>query len=350
MINSPFNISFGEIPMHYISRKTEFEEIASVFGSDHPESKIMIITGPRGSGKTVLLSSIKNHFECQKKWITIDVNPNDDILEQIAAKLFETGKLKKLFTKAEFNFSFQGIGFSIHGEEPISNIYSLLEKMIKYLKNKNYRLLLTIDDVSSNDFMKIFAHTYQSYLREGYDVFLLMTGLYENIEKISNAKNLTFLARSPKLYLDKLNMREIAFSYRDIFNIDLDDAIRLAKQTNGYAYGYQLLGSILYKNNKTKIDNDVLSKYDLFLDDNSYSLIWKELSTNEKNILKAVSKTDGNIKNIIAEANITNSALQVYKTALYKKGIIDTSLRGKIGFNLPRFKEFVDFQIQFEEA
>ena len=346
--NSPFNVSFGEKPNNLIERSEEFNQITSVFDNDNPETKIIILTGARGVGKTVLLSSIKKYYDNLDNWISLDANPNLDILEQLASKIYEYGKIKKLFLKTEFNFSFKGLGFSIKGDNPVSSIQVLLDKMLKYLKDKKVKVLITIDDIISNEEVKIFAHAYQSFIREGYLLYFIATGLYENIEKLSNEKNLTFLSRAPKLYLGKLNLKAITYSYMDIFNIDEDAAIKIAKQTNGYAYAYQLLGSILYKNDKKKIDKEVLRKYDLYLDDNSYSLIWNSLSSNEKKILYAVVNTNATIKEIINNSNLTNSSIQVYKKQLVKKGIIDDSTRGKLEFVLPRFKEFVLFQYKLE--
>ena len=346
--NSPFNVSFGEKPNNLIERSEEFNQITSVFDNDNPETKIIILTGARGVGKTVLLSSIKKYYDNLDNWISLDANPNLDILEQLASKIYEYGKIKKLFLKTEFNFSFKGLGFSIKGDNPVSSIQVLLDKMLKYLKDKNVKVLITIDDIISNEEVKIFAHAYQSFIREGYLLYFIATGLYENIEKLSNEKNLTFLSRAPKLYLGKLNLKAITYSYMDIFNIDEDAAIKIAKQTNGYAYAYQLLGSILYKNDKKKVDKEVLRKYDLYLDDNSYSLIWNSLSSNEKKILYAIVNTNATIKEIINNSNLTNSSIQVYKKQLVKKGIIDDSTRGKLEFVLPRFKEFVLFQYKLE--
>ena len=141
---------------------------------------------------------------------------------------------------------------------------------------------------------------------------------------------------------------------KKVFSMDFDgrtieiETGELAKQTNGYAYGYQLLGSILYKSQKKKIDNDVLRKYDLSLDDNSYSLIWNSLSQNEKKIMYSIVNTNSSIKEIITDSGLTNSSIQVYKKQLVKKGLLDDSKRGKLDFMLPRFKEFVEFQYKIE--
>ena len=348
-LNSPFNITFGEQPINYINRTFEFKTITDVFDSATPESKIMIITGPRGCGKTVLLSQIKKKYDEENNWITADINPNGDILEQLASRIYESGKVKKLFIKAEFNFSFKGIGLTIHGDEPVSSVYTLLDKMFKYLKQKNIKVLITIDDCATNDNMKIFAHSYQSFIRENYPAYLLITGLYENIDKLEKTNNLTFLARAPKIFLGKLSLRAITLAYKEVFNISEEEAIKIASQTNGYAYGFQLLGSLLYKNNKTKVDRTILEKYDLSLDDNAYSMIWESISEVEKNVLITIASGDGSVKKILEESGLTNSALQVYKKKLQNKGLIDASVRGKLSFTLPRFKEFVAFQAKLLE-
>ncbi len=101
------------------------------------------------------------------------------MLEQLAGKIYENGKVKKLFVKTEFSFSFKGLDFSIKGENPVSNIESLLDRIFTYLSNKNINVLVLIDDVSNNQYIKQFIQTYQQFIRSKYKVFLLMTGLYE---------------------------------------------------------------------------------------------------------------------------------------------------------------------------
>ena len=54
--NNPFNISFGEEPKELICRNNEFNEIIETFNSITPISKVLIISGPHGAGKTVLLA------------------------------------------------------------------------------------------------------------------------------------------------------------------------------------------------------------------------------------------------------------------------------------------------------
>ena len=164
-MNSSFSLSFGLLPSSYINREYASRQIWDDFSLDFPLSHMYIISGVRGSGKTVLLASITNKMKEDNNWIIVDVNPNRDVLEQVAAGLYENSKVKHLFLSKSFSFSFHGFGFSIEGKEPVSNIKTIVEKMLDVIKKQNKRVLITIDEASNNNSMRSFAHDFQSFLR-----------------------------------------------------------------------------------------------------------------------------------------------------------------------------------------
>ena len=345
---NPFNITFGKLPIKIINRQEVSEKIITSFTYKNPTTQLYTLVGPRGCGKTVLMTSIANYFKEDKKWIVVDLNPHDDMMEQLAASIYQNGKVKRLFVKAEFSFSFQGVGFSISGSNPVSNIFSLLDLMFEYLKKKDYSVLVTIDEANNNEYMKVFAHSFQSMIRKDYPIFLLMTGLYENISSLENEKSLTFLYRAPKIYLEPLNLRAIAYSYMDQLGMEEDEAIKAAKLTKGYAFAYQLLGYILFEQGKTIVDKAVIREFDLLLDEKSYSKIWSELTEKEKDIIIAVAKGNNKNQDLMEELGMRSNYLATYKILLRKKGIIDTDERAILKFALPRFKEFVLFRIELD--
>ncbi len=93
-MRNPFNVTFGELPQSLISREKEMDTIKKAFLDEHPEAKAYVISGPRGSNKTVLLTSLAKSFK-DDGFMTIDLNPFEDLNEQFAAKLYEEGRLKK---------------------------------------------------------------------------------------------------------------------------------------------------------------------------------------------------------------------------------------------------------------
>ena len=123
-----------------------------------------------------------------------------------------------------------------------------------------------------------------------------------------------------------------------------NEAIKAAKITKGYAFGYQLLGYIMFNQKKTIVDEQVLREFDLALDEKSYSKIYSELTNKEKEIVHAIANGNNTNEKVMSILDMKSNALSVYKQTLNKKGILDVSIRGKLEFVLPRFGNFVLFQ------
>lgn len=77
-----------------------------------------------------MLSYIYNYFNNLDNWIVVDLGPKDNLLENIVSELYEVGKMKHIFLKAEFSFSFHGLSFSIKGNEPVSSVNTLRKKCL----------------------------------------------------------------------------------------------------------------------------------------------------------------------------------------------------------------------------
>ena len=71
-MNNPFELTFGLKPNNYISRLKQSDEIISNF-KNKTGSKVFLITGVRGTGKTVMLSHVSKQFEDDKNSSTGNV-------------------------------------------------------------------------------------------------------------------------------------------------------------------------------------------------------------------------------------------------------------------------------------
>jgi hypothetical protein len=341
MVN-PFTLTFGKKPLHYIDRLKDTQTIIESFTQEPASEQVYIITGLRGSGKTVLLSSITKKFLEEDDWIVADLNSEKDLLEGLASELYQNGKVKSLFLKAEFSFSFHGLSFSLHGDEPVLTAEALIKKMLDRIKAKGKKVLITIDDVASNEYMRVFAKTFQSLIRFDYPVCLLMTGLFENICKLQDDKSLTFLYRAPKIYLSPLDLVSVSESYQKAFELSFEQASKLAALTNGYAYAYQVLGFLLFRAGKKQADQAILSQYDQYLREFVYDKLWSELSMNEQKILKSIpSAAAMRTNDLLNVLGFDNPYFSVYRDSLTKKGILYSPSYGYLRFVLPRFSEFV---------
>lgn len=76
-----------------------------------------------------MLSYIYNYFNNLDNWIVVDLGPKDNLLENIVSELYEVGKMKHIFLKAEFSYSFHGLSLSIERSETVSSVNTLVKKI-----------------------------------------------------------------------------------------------------------------------------------------------------------------------------------------------------------------------------
>lgn len=345
-MNNPFTLSFGKRPVQYISRITQTNQIINNFMAEVPSNQIFMITGVRGSGKTVMMTNIAAEMRKDKDWIVLELNPTRDLLQSLAAKIYSLPEMHDRFIKTKLDFSAFGLGVSIENAAPVTDIENAIERMLDQIKESGKRLLITVDEVVKSEYIKIFASSFQIFLRQDYPIYLLMTGLYENLYELQNDKSLTFLYRAPKIILEPLNYTAVRKHYQDIFGIDVETANVMTSLTKGYPFAFQVLGYLYWENRETKTLEEILPEYDQYLEEYVYSKIWSELSEVDKKILIELSETNDNrVKTVRGNLDMKSEQFSVYRERLKRKGVIDTREYGKISMALPRFDEFVKTQL-----
>ena len=65
MKKNPFSLSFGKEPVSLINRNVQSYEIIDTFEDENPVYQVCMITGVRGSGKTVMLTEINKTFRAE---------------------------------------------------------------------------------------------------------------------------------------------------------------------------------------------------------------------------------------------------------------------------------------------
>ncbi len=345
--NNPFCLSFGKEPDRYVRRADAYMQITDTFNSISPSSNCYLIMGVRGSGKTVLLSTILNEYRDNNEWVAISLNPGRNLLEMLAAGLYEDAKLQKYFIEASLNLSKFGIGLDIKKNPPISDIQIAIEKMVKIVNDKGKRLLITIDDVTKSNDVVSFASAFQDLILKRLDVFLLMTGLYENIYNLQRDKRCSFLLRAEKIILNPLSTIGMKNQYQQTFQCDEKDALKMALFTKGYSYAFQALGYIMWDKDCTI--EEAISSFDDRMSEYCYEKIWEDLSEKEKEIVALLAKNGKmKTKDIVDNIGTTAKTFSVQRDRLIKKGIIDGREHGTVSLLLPRFEEFV--QTNYYEA
>ena len=344
--NNPFTLSFGKSPNEIISRYELVNDIIDTFQSENPISNAYLIEGLRGTGKTVLMTTIEKELEKENDWIIVDLNSTQDLLTDFAMRLVDSCKNFSDILKKGFNLSIAGFGIGLNGENQSRDSVSIICEILESLKKKNKKVLITIDEMMNGENMRHFASEFQILLRKDFSVFLLMTGLYENIYSIQNDPALTFLLRTPKIKLEPLSLAQITKTYQKVFETDLDMSKKLAKTTKGYAFAFQALG-LLYFDYKDSLSLEkILLKFDDLLDDFVYRKIWQGLSEQDKNVILAITDSKTQVSEVCKKLNMTSSTFSKYRQRLLEKGIIQAPQHGYVEIVLPRFAEVSKYYVE----
>ncbi len=345
---NPFTIVFGRKPAEMIERFPQRHEILDNFTSPNANQQLYMITGIRGSGKTVLMTSIADTLRQEKDWIVIELNPELDLLQNLAAKLSSHALCQEWFRKAKLNLSFLNLGLEISGEPPITDLETAIIRMLESIRSHGKRLLITVDEVTDTPQMRVFASSFQILIRLNLPVFLLMTGLYENIYELQSRKSLTFLFRAPKIQLPALELSAIRIRYKNVFQLEDADAVRMTEWTGGYPFAFQLLGYLAWNNGGNYFG--VLDEYKQYLYEYVYNKLWNELSAKDRRVLRGIVEAeDYSVQSIKAKLQMSDNEWNPYRQRLIRKGIVDGSLRGILRLTLPLFDQFVMDKILFRE-
>ncbi len=303
--SNPYTIGFGKIPAHYISRDLVIEEILDEINSETIREQAFKLTGIRGTGKTVTLTAIENALRDDKKWIVTGIRPEGNITEEVVGS-----------------------------------------KIIEELNKKGKRLLITIDEVKNTSEMRSFIQEFQILIRQDLPVFLIIAGLYDDVENLENADHLTFFLRAEKYEMKPLNHTIMRSDYVKTLGVSTDTAEQMASITKGYAFAYQALGKYMWDFREKNITEEVLAKLDEALSEKVYQKIWSELTPKERWFLGYIVKKEKMpVRELLELTHQNKSQFSRPRDGLRKKGVIDTSVRGEISIRLPRFKEFVEYQM-----
>ena len=89
-MKNPFTINFGKVPTQYIDRQILIDEIVEELQSETIQNQCFMLTGTRGSGKTVTMTAIENRISEDEDWIIIRLNPTRDMIGGLVAKLYDS--------------------------------------------------------------------------------------------------------------------------------------------------------------------------------------------------------------------------------------------------------------------
>ncbi|MBQ9334311.1 MAG: hypothetical protein IJS12_08275 [Lachnospiraceae bacterium] len=338
------------IDMHYA------DKIIESFESDLSSKYVYKIVGLRGSGKSVEYRKIINALTDRKGWLVYTLSSAGDPLSTLIAKLSKEPFIDDdIHSTAVSAAGSAGMDVAVlKGSAEIevtrtaerNKLYysaeAELSEMIQKANDEGYKVLVGIDDIAkTTDMVKFLSIWGAMLLDDKKHIYFVCTGLAKNIEDFTDEPNLTFFKRSDPIETGPLDKYEIALMYRKLLGVGEEESVKLARFTCGYAYAYQVLGSLYYDKKKEDTLEDIIPEFDKILFSDSYDLIWKSLTAAEQELVRNIVLSDTGKAADIKASMSSPSGYDSLRQRLRNKHLLNTEERGHVRVDLPRFREYI---------
>ena len=190
-MENPFTLTFGQKPTEFISRTNQIGKIIHTFDMENPSNKVYMVAGVRGSGKTVSLAEIADHYSSNDQWIVLRLSADTDLIAGAVSELTRVSQFHDLDLGLNLNLGIAEL--SVNKTNDSLEKEAMLRNILEKLKNKGKKVLFIIDEIINNSYVKVFASNFQIYITQNYPVYLVMAGFFDNISNLQNENFLSFI-------------------------------------------------------------------------------------------------------------------------------------------------------------
>ncbi len=355
---NPFTPVVGKVPLHIAGREEIIADVETALaGAGNDPAIISLLVGPRGTGKTALLSYFANTAE-SSGWIAARVTCVPGMLDDV---LIRTRRAARHLVDVRPSRKIKGAGIanfiSLELEDSpceSANWRSKMDDILDALAECGTGLLVTIDEVNpSINEMSTLVAAFQHFLDEGKKVALIMAGLPYAVTSLLSGESTSFLRRAARYGLRALNDYEVeealVRTMRDGGKSFEPDALEAAvKAIKGFPFMLQLVGYRAWRMAEDSSIVDISSVSAAAgiarkeLEQRVYEVVWLELSEADKSFLLAMTKDPEMTRQADLPGRLDKPSGHVskYKKRLLQQGIIQERSRGLLEFCLPGFKGY----------
>ena len=349
---NPFRPSAGAEPPSIIGRDQAIVDFVSgLEGGVGAPGRLMRISGPRGSGKTVLLTDLGNRA-AEMGWDVANVSEGVDLVDDLVYELSPATAVDAV--------SMTGSIGVVSGGTTIQVKQPNLRALMKRSAEKAGGLVITIDEVqdaSEEDIQRI-ASAVQLLIREKVNIAFVFAGLPMGVMDLINGKALTFLRRAVSENLRDINLLEVGLSLEEVFSttglkLAGDQLKRVTQATDGYAYLIQLVGYYvwqrgdLHRSSSIVIsDEDVSTGLQIAIErfhETVHEPAIAGLGKEAMEYLFCMAQDSGtsSTAEVSKRMGKTPKATSSYRRTLLQREVIQAPARGYVEFAVPLLREYL---------
>ena len=331
---NPFTPTFGHLPFAFAGRDELIDDVIDGLANQPGDpNRATIFIGPRGSGKTVLLTTIAEEAS-QMGWVCAQVECRDGLLQDLmyAIRMHVDCQIDD---DTSWRFRFQ--------------------QVVEELNAQDVGVLFLIDEVnpSCKELIEFIAF-YQCFVTEDRDVAMLLGGLPEKVLDLCIDKHVSFVRRSFQRHLTGIPDEDI----RDAVQITVEEngkhigsdvLERLVEAIKGFPYAMQLIGyhAWRYAGENSQISMENVEKSIVRCSQEMEFTIIKptlrECSPREFEYLKIMAQDDGpsSTSDIAHRMGISMTNAANLRRRLIDRGIIKGQKMGYVVFDMPIIENYL---------
>lgn len=354
---NPFKPTAGAEPPVLAGRKRVIDDFTDglMEGPGAP-GRLMRISGPRGSGKTVLLTELGD-IARDKGWVVVDETAGEGLVDRIIERLVR--QLPEANASMDIDLGFIKAHAGVSSGAGGAGIRAVLEEAAGRIGKKG--VLVTVDEVQDADKgeMAAISQAVQHLIREKKDVAFVFAGLTMGVADFINGEAMTFLRRAKAEQLEPISDDDVAAAFEKTFGesempIAGDVLSAAVMATGGYAYMVQLVGYNVWKvarrhfvESPAVTMEDVRKGAEMAMEAYDEAVIEPALSRLSKramSYLVEMSGSDGPSSTgcVAKSLGVPAQSLSSVRASLIAKQVIEpTEARGYVDFAIPWMREYV---------
>ncbi|PWG58898.1 ATP-binding protein [Bifidobacterium catulorum] len=376
MAMNPFKPTAGKMPPILIGRQPIIDDFSEALdnGVGAP-GRIMLVTGQRGFGKTVMLTEFRRIAKSHG-WETIGETASEGLVTRLLQALSPTTGMRLNQADISPSIGIAGVATASIGQAHFSvaaNPLTLRNALNKRLASrkiaKGKGILITIDETqaATHEDLVAIATAIQHVIADGDEnntpeadrkgVAIVFAGLPYMVNELLDNKVTTFLRRALRRELDDVPTPDVKNAFMETVvesgkAIDERVALTAAVKSGGYPYMVQLIGYYMWQSAQRRgsttitiadVDTGMADAL-LAFDDAVCAPALDGTTSAERLFLDAMaqdSPAPTQVSDIAARTRRSRSWVSKYRSILIKDRLIRASGHGRLTFAVPHLGEYL---------
>ena len=355
---NPFTPTFGHLPFTFAGRDDLIDDVIEGLANQPGDpNRSTIFIGPRGSGKTVLLTTIAEEAS-QMGWVRATAVCHDgflrELMEQLEAYAVHLLEGSPSIDITSVQVGPIALGWESRHEREMSWRFRF-EQVVEELNAQDIGVIFVIDEVdpSCKDLIEFIAF-HQFFVTDNRDVAMLLGGLPSKVSDLFIDKHVSFVRRAFQRHLSSIPDADIRDAVQTTIGDNgkhIDDSAleSFVEAVEGFPYAMQLIGYHAWRyagENDTITLANVEKSIVRCAQEMEYTIIkptLRECSPREFEYLKMMVQDDGpsSTSEVAHRMGISMTNAANVRRRLIDRGIIKSQGMGYVAFDMPIVEDYL---------